>query len=56
MDNSPIPSDRRRPSLASFNPTAANAHKPDAVRYSAAADQRSWKAMENLFLETLHWT
>jgi dienelactone hydrolase len=35
------------------NPTAANAHKPDAVRYSAEADQRSWKAMENLFLETL---
>lgn len=33
------------------NPTAANANRPHAVRYSAAADQRSWQAMQNLFSE-----
>lgn len=33
------------------NPTAANAHRPDAVRYSPEADARSWRAMENLFAE-----
>ncbi len=33
------------------NPTAANANRPAAVRYSAAADQRSWQAMQNLFAE-----
>jgi dienelactone hydrolase len=33
------------------NPTAANAKRPDAVRYSEEADRRSWKAMQNLFEE-----
>jgi dienelactone hydrolase len=33
------------------NPTAANAHRPDAVRYSAAADGRSWESMQALFRE-----
>jgi dienelactone hydrolase len=33
------------------NPTAANAKRPDAVRYSPQADKRSWKAMQDLFLE-----
>jgi hypothetical protein len=36
--------------LHSFtNPTAANAKRPDAVRYS----RRSWKAMQNHFGATL---
>jgi dienelactone hydrolase len=35
------------------NPTAANAKRPEAVRYSEEADRRSWKAMQNLFLEAL---
>jgi dienelactone hydrolase len=33
------------------NQTAANAKRPDAVRYSAEADQRSWKSMQDLFAE-----
>jgi len=35
------------------NPTASNAHMPDAVRYNALADKRSWAAMQALFGETL---
>jgi dienelactone hydrolase len=35
------------------NPTAANAQRPDAVRYSPEADRRSWKAMQDLFTEAL---
>jgi dienelactone hydrolase len=35
------------------NPTASNARRPDAVRYSPEADNRSWKAMLDLFAETL---
>jgi dienelactone hydrolase len=33
------------------NPSAANAKRPNAVRYSEEADRRSWKAMQNLFAE-----
>ncbi len=33
------------------NPTAANAKRPNAVRYSAEADARSWKSMQELFVE-----
>jgi dienelactone hydrolase len=33
------------------NPTAANAKRPNALRYSALADTRSWTAMQNLFVE-----
>jgi dienelactone hydrolase len=33
------------------NPAAANANRPEAVRYDAAADKRSWQAMQNLFTE-----
>lgn len=33
------------------NPSAANAKRPDAVRYSEEADRRSWKAMQNLLVE-----
>ncbi|MEJ0028384.1 MAG: dienelactone hydrolase family protein [Rhizomicrobium sp.] len=33
------------------NPTAANAKRPDAVRYNADTDRRSWKAMQDLFAE-----
>jgi dienelactone hydrolase len=33
------------------NPTASNANRPSAVRYSAVADSRSWKAMQDLFVE-----
>jgi dienelactone hydrolase len=33
------------------NPTAANANRPEAVRYDAGADRRSWQAMQNLFTE-----
>jgi dienelactone hydrolase len=33
------------------NPTAANAKRPDALRYSAEADKRSWKSMQDLFIE-----
>lgn len=33
------------------NPTAANAKRPEAVRYSAEADTRSWEAMRGLFAE-----
>ena len=32
-------------------PNAANAKRPDAVRYSAEADRRSWKSMQDLFAE-----
>jgi dienelactone hydrolase len=35
------------------NPTAAQANRPEAVRYSAQADARSWEAMRELFAETL---
>jgi dienelactone hydrolase len=35
------------------NPTAANAKRPEAVRYSPEADARSWLAMQNLFHESL---
>jgi dienelactone hydrolase len=28
------------------NPSAANANRPNAVRYSAEADKRSWKSMQ----------
>jgi dienelactone hydrolase len=33
------------------NLTAANAKRPNAVRYSEEADRRSWKAMQNFFEE-----
>ena len=33
------------------NPNAANAKRPDALRYSAEADKRSWKSMQDLFAE-----
>jgi dienelactone hydrolase len=33
------------------NPNAANAKRPNAVRYSAEADKRSWKAMQDLLQE-----
>jgi dienelactone hydrolase len=33
------------------NPTAANAKRPNAVRYSPEADKRSWKSMQDLFAE-----
>jgi len=33
------------------NPTAADAKRPDAVRYSAEADERSWKSMQDAFAE-----
>ena len=35
------------------NPTASNANRPDSVRYSARADQRSWRAMESHFRDAL---
>ncbi len=35
------------------NPEAAKRNMPDAIRYSAEADARSWAAMEELFSETL---
>lgn len=35
------------------NPTAANADMPNAVRYNAEADRRSWASMQALFAETL---
>lgn len=35
------------------NPTAANVNRPNAVRYSAVADGRSWRSMQELFVETL---
>jgi len=35
------------------NPEAARVNRPDAVRYSAEADARSWASMEELFGETL---
>ena len=33
---------------------AAKVNRPDAVRYSAEADARSWASMEELFGETLY--
>jgi dienelactone hydrolase len=33
------------------NPTAANAKRPEAVRYSPEADRRSWQAMQALLVE-----
>jgi dienelactone hydrolase len=33
------------------NPTAANAKRPNALRYSAEADKRSWKSMQDHFVE-----
>jgi dienelactone hydrolase len=33
------------------NPNAANAKRPNALRYSATADKRSWKSMQDLFSE-----
>jgi dienelactone hydrolase len=33
------------------NPTAASAKRPNAVRYNAEADKRSWKSMRDLFAE-----
>jgi dienelactone hydrolase len=33
------------------NPTAANAKRPNAVRYSPEADRRSWEATRKLFVE-----
>jgi dienelactone hydrolase len=33
------------------NPAAANAKRPDAVRYSEEADRRSWQAMQTHFTE-----
>ena len=35
------------------NPEAAKVNRPEAVRYSAEADKRSWGSMEQLFGETL---
>lgn len=35
------------------NPEAAKRGKPEAIRYSAEADARSWAALEELFGETL---
>jgi dienelactone hydrolase len=35
------------------NPTASKANKPNALRYSAEADRRSWRSMQELFVETL---
>ena len=35
------------------NPEAAKRNKPEAIRYSAEADARSWAGMEALFAETL---
>jgi dienelactone hydrolase len=34
-----------------INPAAASVRRPEAVRYSAEADQRSWQSMRNLFAE-----
>jgi dienelactone hydrolase len=35
------------------NPEAAKRNMPDAIRYSAEADERSWAALQELFGETL---
>jgi dienelactone hydrolase len=35
------------------NPEAARRNMPDAIRYSAEADARSWAALQQLFSETL---
>jgi dienelactone hydrolase len=34
------------------NPSASNANRPEAVKYSAKADKRSWEAMQALFAES----
>lgn len=36
------------------NPAASDAKRPDALRYSAEADRRSWNAMTDLFAETFY--
>ena len=35
------------------NPEAARAKRPDAVRYNADSDRRSWGSMQDWFIETL---
>lgn len=35
------------------NPDAAKVNMPNAIRYSAEADARSWSSMQELFSETL---
>ena len=35
------------------NPEAAKRNMPDAIRYNADADERSWAALQKLFAETL---
>ncbi len=35
------------------NPKAADANMPDAIRYSAEADARSWASLQTLFAEAL---
>jgi len=35
------------------NTAAASRNMPDAIRYSAEADARSWAAMQQMFTETL---
>jgi dienelactone hydrolase len=35
------------------NPNAANANRPEAVRYNSDSDRRSWLSMQALFAETL---
>ncbi len=35
------------------NPEAARRNMPEAIRYSAEADARSWAALQQLFSETL---
>jgi dienelactone hydrolase len=35
------------------NKGAAKRNMPDAIRYSAEADERSWESMKELFAETL---
>ena len=36
------------------NPEAAKRNMPDAIRYSAEADARSWEALKTLFNETIN--
>jgi dienelactone hydrolase len=36
------------------NPEAAKRNMPDAIRYSAEADARSWEALKTLFSETIN--
>jgi hypothetical protein len=44
---------RRARSLLAVIATASNANRPNAVRYSAEADKRSWRSMQELLVETL---